>query len=129
MKITALLVVGLGCIVGLASGWVCQQLFKRPVLQSALAMLLSWMVASTIGAIALAIVSIRRGGIAAVSMGVLEVLITSIPVVLVGLLLHVLLGSIAAHTGPWLALNRSIIAGAVGGVCGAVASTFTAMRA
>ena len=118
MTTASLLVLGLG--IGATVGWPLQSLSVKPVVQSVLAMQLSWMFASfASGLIAMMRASSRGGGIVALSFGLSEILLTTIFVAVVAAGLHALLGwGAAASTG--LLARRAVVLGCVGGACGAL---------
>ena len=120
MITAGLLLVGLG--VGVAVGWLLQRLNTKPVVQSALAMQLGWMLASFASGIILMMHAVSTGhGIAALSFGVGEIALSSFVIALVAAGIHSLLGWLAP-SNPGLLARRAVLLGTIGGLCGVLAA-------
>jgi hypothetical protein len=119
MNTASFLLLGLG--IGVVIGWPLQRLNTKPLVQSILAMQLSWMFAALVCGLLWVMAATRNGGVGALSFGLSEIMLTILPVALVAAGIHALLGRVATAR-PSILKNRAIILGSIGGVCGAMLS-------
>jgi hypothetical protein len=117
LSITSGLVVSLGC------GWACQQwLGRHPLIQSVVAMLSAWALASILPAVLWVLYPPPAADIAAVAFGFAEAAITSIAIAALAVGLHVLAD---LTLGPSIALTwRPVVLAVLAGICSAAACAY-----
>jgi hypothetical protein len=92
-----------------------------PIAQSILAMQLGWMFAALVCGVIWMLHRLPEEGVVALSFGMYESIVALLPVAIVGGLIHVGLGRATRGRGT-VAINRGLILGAIGGLCGALSS-------
>ncbi len=116
--------IAIGLTVGLGCGWALKWLDLCPVVQSILALQLSWLFASLLSAVARAIWISHRHGIAAVSFSLPEVIVVMGGLAALGGAVHGMLG-VLLKGRPGLLQRRSVILGSIGGLCGSAAGALS----
>jgi hypothetical protein len=118
MRANALLTTVCLVVIGLAIGAVCARLPIRPVLQSLVAGLASWVLGSIVGVVLRLLEPVRRAGIGAVSFGIAEWAMGCAFALGTALAIHLGMGVLGSAIHPGLASWRLLLIGVGGTLAG-----------